>query len=97
MVLQIMQKIQKNQQFIEGNIDMGNVKIINKVFRLKFEQKLYHKASNTTLELRNGEEFHIVLDVLYMSGYPVPIGLQKFLIDWINDNPSLFVNDTRNF
>jgi hypothetical protein len=72
-------------------------KIGNRVYRLKNGMVLDIPNTTESLKLRNGEEFHIVNDVLYMQGFPVPTGLQAFLIKWIKDNPVLFVNDTRIF
>ena len=42
-----------------------------------------------------GTEFEVLKDVVYMAGLPVAINAQKMLLDWINDNPTLFVNDKR--
>lgn len=37
-----------------------------------------------------GTEFHIVADVVYMQGFPVPPALQTKFYSWIVDNPKLF-------
>lgn len=42
------------------------------------------------LEFPAGTEFHIVIDVVYMQGFPVPFNLQATMLNWINTNPSLF-------
>ena len=47
------------------------------------------------LQFKLGEEFHIVADVLYRQGHLSMI--QKPIIDWIEANPTLFVDDTRQF
>jgi hypothetical protein len=44
-----------------------------------------------------GEEFHIVMDVLYMGGMLLPAPFQDPIIKWIEANPKLFVDDTRQF
>lgn len=76
---------------------MSKVKINDKVLRLKNDFNLSLPNTNDVFNFKGGQEFHIVADVLYMGGYPLPMGLQNFLIGWINDNPNLFVNDTRNW
>lgn len=75
---------------------MAKVKITNKVFRLKHNKSI-EAPNGDMLNFKSGEEFHIVGDVLYMSGYLVPSGLQKFIINWITSNQFLFVEDTRIF
>jgi hypothetical protein len=75
---------------------MANVKISNIVYRLKHNNTLDLPNSQPMI-FKGGEEFHIVADVIYMGGYPVPRGLQNFLINWVTSNPSLFVQDTRIF
>ena len=75
---------------------MGLVKYPNNVFRLKHGGD-YEIPKLGKMTFNNGQEFHIVADVLYMSGHPVPGNLQIPLISWIEDNSTLFVRDTRNF
>lgn len=75
---------------------MAKVKITNKVFKLKRKTEL--KAPNgEMLTFNDGQEFHIVADVLYMNGILLIPGLQKLLINWILNNKNLFVEDTRIF
>ena len=50
-----------------------------------------------SFKFSNGEEFHIVADVLYMRGVPVLPGIQEIIMNWIKDNPLLFIGDTRQF
>jgi hypothetical protein len=73
---------------------MSKVKIVDRVFRLKnnFDLKI---PNGDTINLKGGSELHIVTDVLYMNGYPLPIGLQDYMINWIINNPNLFINDNR--
>lgn len=66
--------------------------ILNRVYRLKQKQQLDHG-----LEFPMGEEFHIVSDVVYMQGHPLPPELQNYMYEWITNNPKLFVDDTRQF
>lgn len=72
-------------------------KIENKVLRLKHATELKLAGYNTPLKFKNGEEFHIVNDVLYMSGYPVSPTIQSQIIEWIKNNKLLFIGDTRKF
>lgn len=74
---------------------MSKIKYANKVFRLKKPMVVNLKGVPQPMEFKIGEEFHIVMDVLYMRGHQSMI--QKPLIDWIEANPNLFVDDTRNF
>lgn len=75
---------------------MSRVKIVDSVYRLKNDYEL--KFPNMDIiSLKGGQEFHIVADVLYMSGYPLPAGLQTLMIDWIANNPVLFIGDNRSW
>lgn len=74
---------------------MSRVKYSNKVFRLKKAMEVNLKGVPQPLQFIIGEEFHIVADVLYMRGFRAMF--QKPIIDWIEANPNLFVDDTRNF
>jgi len=64
--------------------------IRNKVFRLL-----------KTVTLKNGvkllekQELEVVMDVVYMEGYPIPPNMQPLILNWIKTNPSLFVDVTR--
>ena len=73
---------------------MSKVKIVDSVFRLKnnYELKL---PNMDNISLKGGQMFHIVTDVLYMDGYPLPASLQQPMIDWIINNPALFIGDNR--
>lgn len=42
------------------------------------------------LEFKTATEFHIVMDVVYMQGFPLPQGLQATITNWIDNNPKLF-------
>jgi hypothetical protein len=76
--------------------NMAKVKISNIVYRLKHDNTL-EVPNSQPLIFKGGTEFHIVADVIYMGGYPLPKGLQNFLIKWVTSNPTLFVQDTRIF
>lgn len=66
--------------------------IQNKVYRLKHPHKLAKD-----LEFKGGEEFHIVMDVVYMQGAMLPPEMQSMFYNWLTKNPKLFVDDTRQF
>ena len=42
------------------------------------------------MEFPEATEFHIVMGVLYMKGFPVPQSVQQTMLTWIEDNPNLF-------
>jgi hypothetical protein len=76
---------------------MGKIIYANKVFRLIKPIDLSLTGVPEVMKFKKGEEFHIVMDVLYMNGFPLPTMFQAPLINWIVSNPKLFVDDTRNF
>jgi hypothetical protein len=76
---------------------MKNIKYVNKVFRLKKPMVVNLNGIPEPLTFKLGEEFHIVTDVLYMSGMLLPPPFQGPIINWIESNPNLFVDDTREF
>lgn len=76
---------------------MARVNIVNRVFRLKRPHTLTSPSLPNPLNFKGGDEFHIVADVVYMGGFPLPANLQKFITDWIMGNQHLFVEDTRHF
>lgn len=76
---------------------MSKIKYANKVFRLKKPMEVNFNGIPEPLKFKLGEEFHIVMDVLYMNGMLLAPAFQKPLIDWIEANPNLFVDDTRQF
>lgn len=43
-----------------------------------------------------GTEIEVLNDVVYMQGLPVATTMQSLLLNWINNNPDLFINDKRN-
>jgi hypothetical protein len=76
---------------------MSKIKYANKVFRLKKPMTVTFKGIPEPLNFKLGEEFHIVMDVLYMNGLLLPAPFQQPIINWIESNPRLFVDDTRKF
>jgi hypothetical protein len=71
---------------------MSVVKIANKVYRLNKSVNIAHG-----LQFNAGQEFEIVMDVVYMGGFPLPSNLQTYMFNWITGNPELFKDDTRIF
>lgn len=59
--------------------------ISNKILLLKRAASLTEEMSFPT-----GTEFHIVSDVVYMKGFPLPPDLQSLVYNWIVANPKLF-------
>jgi hypothetical protein len=66
--------------------------IQNGVFRLKKDATVIDD-----MEFQKGQEFEVIAGVVYMGGFPLQLNLQKLIKDWMNKNPTLFINDTRNF
>jgi hypothetical protein len=66
----------------------------NKILILKSDASLY----GGKLEFPKGTEFEIVMDIVYMGGYPIPIETQKMVYDWLVANMSnkqMFKEDFR--
>ena len=66
--------------------------IVNKVYRL-----LKDTTAPFDIQLKDNAELHIVQDVVYMNGFPLPFEMQTILYNWIINNPTLFRDDTRKF
>lgn len=62
------------------------------VLRLKQEATLPNG-----LKFPTGTEFEIVMDVVYMRGFPLPPDIQTTMYSWLTTNPNLFIDDTRKF
>lgn len=71
---------------------MAGYKIEQRVMKLKKDAVLPNGIT-----FKAGTEIEIVMDVVYMGGYPIPPALQPTLYNWISDNPNLFINETRRF
>ena len=74
---------------------MSKVKYANKVFRLRKPMEVKFNTIPEPLKFKLGEEFHIVMDVLYMNGMLLAAPFQVAIINCIESNPNLFVEDTR--
>ena len=68
----------------------------NRVCRLK-QAKNLELPGYPVIALETGEEFRIVNEVLFMRGNIVMGEMQRPLIQWIINNPKLFIDDTRIF
>ena len=52
------------------------------------------------LSFPKGTEFEIVRDIVYMSGFPIPLETQKLIYDWLianMNNKVMFNEDLRRF
>jgi len=58
--------------------------ITDKILVLKKDAKLPNG-----LEFKTATEFHIVMDVVYMKGFPLPQTLQATIINWLENNKNL--------
>lgn len=76
---------------------MGKVKYVNVALRLKRSETVQLQGLPQPMEFKSGDEFHIVGDVVYMKGFPLPPAMQPILFNWIDSNIHKFVNDTRQF
>ena len=59
--------------------------IAYKILVLKQDAKV-----QSGMEFKSGTEFHIVMDVVYMQGFPLSRELQPIIMGWISRNPKLF-------
>lgn len=66
--------------------------IQSKVLKLLKETKLQNGV-----KFDAGQEIEIVMDVVYVGGYPLPPNMQALTLNWINENPTLFKDVTRNW
>ena len=66
--------------------------IQNKVLRLEKKATL-----KNGVELPAGQEIEIVMDVVYMGGYPLPPNMQGMMLNWVTSNPTLFKETTKNW
>lgn len=65
---------------------------MNKTYILKKDVQL-----TKNVLLKKNQEIEVVNRVVYISGYPVTLSLQKILLEWIQNNPDALINDTRHF
>jgi hypothetical protein len=49
------------------------------------------------LDFKKGTEFHVIGEVVYMGGHLLQKNVNKLIYDWINNNPELFMIETRHF
>lgn len=66
--------------------------IQSKVFKLKKDVEV-----GKDMPLKMGQEIEVVLDVIYINGYPLPPELQDLFYNFVMDNPLLFDDATKNW
>lgn len=66
--------------------------IQNGVFRLTKDS-----SPMTDINFKAGQEFELIAGVIYMGGFPLQTNFQTVIKNWMDANPTLFENDTRNF
>lgn len=49
------------------------------------------------IEFKSGQEIEVVQNVIYVNGHPLPLHFQNLIMNWMDNNPNLFINDTRNY
>lgn len=49
------------------------------------------------LNFKKGDEFTIVMDVIYMGGFPIPKEMQEYVYGWITTTPNSFEDTTLNW
>lgn len=64
--------------------------IENKVLKLLKESTL-----NNGVKFPSGQEIEVVMDVVYIGGFPLPRNMQAITLSWIKENQNLFVDITR--
>ena len=76
----------------KGVYFIKNIMIANRVYRLLKDSRLQNG-----IEFKAGQELEIVMDMVYVQGYPLPLNVQATVYNWITSNPTIFKDDTRNF
>jgi hypothetical protein len=64
------------------------------------QNKVYRALKNITapfeIIIKKDEELHVVSDVIYWNGYPLPFDMQEKIYSWLVNNED-FRDDTRQF
>lgn len=66
--------------------------IQNRVFKLNKETTLQNGV-----KFPAGQEIEVVMDVVYIGGFPLPPNMQAMVLNWITSNPTLFKDTTKNW
>lgn len=66
--------------------------IQNRVFKLLKESTLPNG-----IKFPAGQEVEVVMDMIYIGGYPLPPETQATVYNWIINNPTLFKDTTKNW
>jgi hypothetical protein len=65
------------------------------------EAKVLKLLKETTLsngvKFPLGQEMEVVMGVVYVGGYILPPAMQALTLHWINENPNLFKDVTKNW
>lgn len=64
--------------------------ITNRVYKLNKATTLQNGVSFPA-----GQEIEVVMDVVYIGGYPLPPNMQSLVLNWIMNNPNLFTDTTK--
>lgn len=65
--------------------------VVNKIFRA-----LKDITGPFDIKIKKDDELHIVTDVVYCNGFPLPFEMQTTIYNWLINNKD-FKNDTRRF
>jgi len=49
------------------------------------------------IDLKRGQEFEVVQNVIYVNGYPLDPNMQGHFYQWMTAQPKMFENVTRNW
>jgi hypothetical protein len=64
------------------------------------DDKVYKAKKDLTgpfnITIKKNDELHIVRDIVYVNGYPLPFDMQTTIYDWLKNNEN-FEDDTRVF
>jgi hypothetical protein len=63
-----------------------------KILRLKKDVRL-----PSGIEFKKNQEIEVVASVVYVNGYPIQFEANHDVLVWIEQNPSLFLEDFRRF
>lgn len=65
----------------------------------RFKSLVVKQDSNVTnnIKFTKGQQLDIVDEVVYFNGVMFQPNVQKLILNWINENPNLFINDTKNY
>ncbi len=68
------------------------MKLQDGVYQLKQTSKLQNGV-----EFPSGQEIEVVMGVIYIGGFPLPPNMQATMYNWMESNPNLFNDTTKNW